>query len=532
MRPTPALIALTLSIAGGNGCSDPTSSSTADSALRAQVQVVSASAPTRFNIASDDSASGYTLYRGNPSLWGNLRTGGYVEYDMDVLAAGTYSVQLYYSTTLPGQSADIEVNGSTLALASLPSTGSWEAFVESSAVSVKLQAGDGTLRLAAVGTNPAFNLEGLLLTPVSPSAPTSPSQPTGPTAPVTPPVSPPPSGRNVLLQPFASDSIWNMPIGSDAVYAAADITPPSNVAADEDILILTPTAPLTSLDTNAAAWQGGVDRCNQSTYPNKSTGLSLPIPTDFVLSNTSPGQTGTPNNSGAILAADGQTIYSPQPVQRCVAGGPLTYLTNVLYPNTNLYTDGIAGAHGGSGLSSIGGTIRMGELVPGSSTVVNGVANPIRHVLKFEFNTGIFTKFASNFVWPATQGGGGGEGSGLLVALLPSFDFNSLLTAPGRSIAWTLINYGAYLVDSTGWDALQICTELSTTTNAGTTNREEVEFQSDWGYAFNQSGTSTDWGKDIATIMKSLQVVTNNGPTSIGGGGTPRQPLLPSVTAP
>jgi len=323
-----------------------------------------------------------------------------------------------------------------------------------------------------------------------------------------------------------------MPIGSDAVYAAANITPPSNIAADEDVLILTPTAPLTPLATNAAAWQGGVDRCNQSSYPNKSTSLSLPIPTDFVLSNTSAGQAGTPNNSGAILGADGQTIYSPQPVQRCVAGGPLTYLTNVLYPNTNLYTDGIAGAHGGSGLSTLGGTIRMGELVPGSSTIITGVAAPIRHALKFEFNTGIFKKFTANYVWPATQGGGGGEGSGLLLALQPSFDFNSLLTAPGRSIAWTLINYGAYIVDSTGWDAVGICTELSTTTTAGTTNRAEVQFQTNWGYAFNQSGTSTDWGKDIATIMNNLQVVTNNGPSSIGGGGTPKQPLLPAVTAP
>jgi hypothetical protein len=323
-----------------------------------------------------------------------------------------------------------------------------------------------------------------------------------------------------------------MPIGSDAVYAAANITAPSNVAADEDVLILTPTAPLTPLDTNAAAWQGGVDRCNQSGYPNKSTGLSLPIPTDFVLSNTSAGQAGTPNNSGAILAADGQTIYSPQPVQRCVAGGPLTYLTNVMYPETNLYTDGIAGAHGGSGLSTLGGTIRMGELVPGNSTIITGVAAPIRHALKFEFNTGIFKKFTANYVWPATQGGGGGEGSGLLLALQPSFDYNSLRTAPGRSIAWTLINYGAYIVDSTGWDAVQICTELSTTTNAGTTNREVTQFQSDWGYSFNQSGTSSDWAKDIATIMDNLQVVTNNGPNSIGGGGTPKQALLPAVTAP
>ena len=39
-----------------------------------------------------------------------------------------------------------------------------------------------------------------------------------------------------------------------------------------------------------------------------------------------------------------------------------------------LYGDGIQGAHGGSMLSSIGGTIRLGELRPNSG--------PMRHALK------------------------------------------------------------------------------------------------------------------------------------------------------
>lgn len=336
--------------------------------------------------------------------------------------------------------------------------------------------------------------------------------------------------RNVLQQPFASNSIWNTPIGSSAVYAPANITPATALAQDENILILTPTAPSTNIATSAAAWQSGVNRCDFTTWPISATSLYLPIPTNFVLTQTTLGG-GTPNESGAILAADGQTIISLQPLQRCTAGGPLTYMATAISANTNLYTDGIAGTQGGSALSSLGGTIRIGELSPGGSQIINGVSAPIRHVLKFEFNHGLFSAFTSTYVWPASQGDGASEG--LLLALLPAFDFNSLQTAPARSIAWTLINYGAYLVDDSNWDALQIAMELSTTSNDGTINREYTQFQTDWGYSFDQyNNTSTAWAQDIATIERSLQVITNNGPSNIGGGGTPRQPLLPSVTAP
>ena len=45
-------------------------------------------------------------------------------------------------------------------------------------------------------------------------------------------------------------------------------------------------------------------------------------------------------------------------------------------PNVDLYGDGRLGAHGGSGLSCIGGSIRAGEFMPGTPHV--------RHVLKVD----------------------------------------------------------------------------------------------------------------------------------------------------
>ena len=51
--------------------------------------------------------------------------------------------------------------------------------------------------------------------------------------------------RDPLLWPFADTSIWNMPIGSNAIYVDAKIQPPTRfgMTVDEDILILTPNAP-------------------------------------------------------------------------------------------------------------------------------------------------------------------------------------------------------------------------------------------------------------------------------------------------
>jgi hypothetical protein len=49
------------------------------------------------------------------------------------------------------------------------------------------------------------------------------------------------------------------------------------------------------------------------------------------------------------------------------------------------------------------------------------------------------------------------------------------------------------------------------------------QFESDWGFAWRQYYVNnTAWTRDAARIYQALQVVTNNGPTSIGGGGVPR----------
>ena len=90
-------------------------------------------------------------------------------------------------------------------------------------------------------------------------------------------------------------------------------------------------------------------------------------------------------------------------------------------------------------------------------------------------------------------------------------------------LAWTMQNYGAYIVDSTGPE-YQICAER------GPAGDKNTEFLSDWGYPLeDRINSNTPWTNDFQKIMQVLQIVDNNSPTSIGGGGTPLQQLAPGI---
>jgi hypothetical protein len=127
--------------------------------------------------------------------------------------------------------------------------------------------------------------------------------------------------RDPLVQPFASTSIWNMPIGSGARYVAAGIVSPSQnaVYGDDDIVVLTPSAPSTPLYRNQADWNPDVSRCPWDGGPLL---FDVPMPAAFVLGDTP--TTDTPNSGLAALLADGRTLKQTQPFARCTAGAPGT----------------------------------------------------------------------------------------------------------------------------------------------------------------------------------------------------------------
>lgn len=331
--------------------------------------------------------------------------------------------------------------------------------------------------------------------------------------------------RNPLVQPFAADSIWNMPIGSGAIYVPINLaanpngdvwTPMPQI--DDEYIVLKPTAPLADIFYSDAGWSGR-NRC-------AATGgvlASVPIPSSYVVPN------GNGNNGAAFLLADGRTVIQVQPFTRCVAGGSGTAI--IKFDAVDLYGDGRLGAHGGSSLSSLGGSIRLGELRPGK---------PMQHALKLNVDSPVVlargATLADCFRWPAFNADAGATGSygtrnpapvpgmkmGALLAIPIGTDITKLglESVPGQMLAWTLQNYGTYVVDSTGGPGFAISAET------GPDGTKRVEFKTDFGFDLEQRvNSSTAWSRDVARLIPALYLVDNNGPASIGGGGTPLQPL-------
>jgi hypothetical protein len=354
-------------------------------------------------------------------------------------------------------------------------------------------------------------------------------------------------GRNPFWWPFISSSIWNTPIGSGAVYVPANLpavpddpgdgidvmwTPMPQI--DEERIVLVPTAPLATIEYSSAGWSGA-DRCIATPPAPAATHLpvTVPIPTNYTLPSSSK------NNGAAFLMPDGHTLVQTQPFTRCSAGASATSVIRIFDGGVDgdiISGDGRNGAHGGTRLGTLGGTIRLGEMRPGSS-------GP-HHALKVNLFSGMelynCTSGPDCFRWPAythdssavstygaiTNNQNTAMKIGVLLALPPSVNINNigLETEPGHQIAWTLQNYGAYQVDTTGGAAFSICVE------EGYHGSKSAEFFADYGLSMgarHRDYATSGWVRDLERIRPLLQVVNNNSPTSVGGGGTPRQPLAP-----
>lgn len=327
--------------------------------------------------------------------------------------------------------------------------------------------------------------------------------------------------RDPYKWPFSKTSIWNMPIHENAKYNDAEIVPPDVGAAllsDEDYILLTPDAPMTPVYVNYTRWEHYGDRCEREGHLL----FEAPIPEDFVVSPENwLGE--TPNAGIAILMPDGVTIKQTQPFARCEPGGYAT--SRYVWEEQSLYGDGIYGAHGGSSLSAIGGTIRLGELVPGGE---------IRHAVKIIVYGAEFLYYddeTKGSTWPARVSDSyapdmyGKKGDpvkdvrmGALLALpqdlnLENLQFETGKDGPAMILARALQNYGAYIIDDPYAEAVMFATEWSPE------GRVLDEFENEWGYTF-ETDAETPWGKDITKIVSNLHVVTNNSPETIGGGPT------------
>jgi hypothetical protein len=340
--------------------------------------------------------------------------------------------------------------------------------------------------------------------------------------------------RDPLKWPFASNSIWNMPIGSGALFKPANLpaVPGGDEWAgmpqiDDELIVLRPSAPNTAINYSSAGWTGK-DRCTSTDDSTNGLPVGVRIPSDYVIPNSKA------NNSAAFLSADGRTIVQTQPFTRCTANG---YATSIVkFANVDLYGTGITGAHGGSGLSAIGGSIRVGELRPGQqgprhALKINVYAKQVLYkcTTRADCSRWPATKsdsYAVGFYGTASNNGNTAMKMGALLAIPPGTNIANLglETAPAKQLAWTLQNYGAYIVDDTYSPAFHFNVEN------GPDGSLHTQFQNDWGITLEQRvRDNTPWVRDIQRLTTALQVVDNNSATSIGGGGTPRQPLAPAI---
>jgi hypothetical protein len=368
-------------------------------------------------------------------------------------------------------------------------------------------------------------------------------------------------GRNPLYWPFISSSIWNTPIGSGAQYVPANLPAipddPNDTfkdgtpidadwspmpLIDEERIVLVPTAPPITILYSPGGWSG--DRCATTSPPSPNfTGLpvtGVPIPSGYMLNDP----THPKNNGAAFLMPNGHTLVQTEPWARCSANGSATSIIRILDDGTDannntgvdadiISGNGRKGAHGGSMLGTLGGTIRLGEMRPGGS----GPHHALKINLFAKMEYADCSATVPCFRWPAYTADSGATtnyGSihnnpnvkmGSLLALPPSVNINNigLLSEPGRQLAWTLQNYGAYVVDSMG-------AGFGLSAEAGYHGSKPDEFFADYTmdmHARVGHGENSNWSHDLQIIRPLLQVVNNNGPTSVGGGGTPRQPLAP-----
>jgi len=353
-----------------------------------------------------------------------------------------------------------------------------------------------------------------------------------------------PTSRDPIYWPFAADSIWNMPIHNNAVYvdSGLDLHMPLDAGptTDQEILILSPGSPVVPVQESFAGFDG-LDRCDTANLTG-ATLFEAPVPENWSTGGGSEG-----NMSGAILLEDYDTVIETQPLHVCSEGGLVT--SGWAWSPESIRTGGgITGSHGGSGMSSLGGSIRYNELLPGSV---------IYHALKMNFYARYaysYTGDTPGYRWPAPTADGyaspetyGGTVPamvlGSLLALEPNFDITSLQTEPARIIAQAAQDYGIYAVDDTYWDVFGLLVEWGTD---GSSNRSVTDqFQATYGYGIDdgpllnctEASDACRFSQDMWNIISHLKVIDNNTATTIGGGPNSdtvnrRAPLAPAFSPP
>jgi len=348
-----------------------------------------------------------------------------------------------------------------------------------------------------------------------------------------------PACRSALAWPFNASSIWNAPLGAGARFAATGLFPAdgSNASAPWSLGVDEMQFLVTRAEDPLVPWYDQGHWGTPHTFAAYCT-VTGPLVRQVNLPANFSSMNFGGNNAVTLLLPASTTALTVQPVYVCGAGAPLLAKRPAPGQATVdiVRDDGRLGGHGGSGLSSLGGALRRGELLPG--------APPVRHALQLEFFAHLFFyrppggDRAACFSWPATQCdsyafacdtdpahcyGGALEAMrpGALLAVPPAAApalRAALRTEPARLLLDALAGYGAYVVDDAHWNATGIGAELGWAT----------DFERAWGFFPNTTAAAGGvWYADFLALMRGLRVVVNNSPDSPGGGGAPLAPPPP-----
>jgi hypothetical protein len=130
--------------------------------------------------------------------------------------------------------------------------------------------------------------------------------------------------RNPWYAPFAQTSIWNTPIGSNAVLVNAGLPSSYYVCTDDEWLIRvdaatasmqpvnTPSSWGTRWPGNSAWWQG-----------------TMLVPNNLIIPDAAPPS--TPNACSVFLMPDKQTIIQLEPTCRAVANQPIVFQQTTVF---------------------------------------------------------------------------------------------------------------------------------------------------------------------------------------------------------
>jgi hypothetical protein len=314
------------------------------------------------------------------------------------------------------------------------------------------------------------------------------------------------SSRSVYTWPFAWNSIWNIPIASTANYAAANLKTQASYedSTTEDYDSTDPSFPVKSL-TNAELTSGGTGPVGVHVDPAMSAN-------------------GQWNTCSAFLGADNSTVYQGQTTLLTQGGNPsFGGVADNTWKPESITGDGIAGCQGGSGLSGLGGSLTLSDLTQ---------SGPITHALKIALDGVInYSNANGGFRWPALNADAGynnpGNGNfyggsnpnvqqGSLLALPRSISPSSFSNPTVAKLAQAAQDYGIYIVDTTATGSTFDYSSIITSSTAS------AKFQSGLCSGGTKCAAVSTRKSVIATqletLIMDLDVITNNTPSTPGGG--------------